>query len=70
MFEADIYIKMGLEYCWSNPLTVSILLGILKWIAVRTETTEDDRILTMIRNFIKPKVLTVTNGDNNDEKAK
>ena len=49
---------MILDYCWRNPLTISILLGVLKWIAVRTETTEDDRILTMIRNFIRPKVLS------------
>ncbi len=64
MFEADLYLKMALDYIHRNPISIGILFGLLKWVAMRTETTEDDKILTMVRNFIKPKGLTVTGGDN------
>jgi len=55
MINPDIYIMAVGAFIKANPLTFGLLWALLKLLAKRSPSTEDDRILTMIGNFIKVK---------------
>jgi len=55
MINPDIYLTAAGSFIKANPLTFGLLWALLKLLAKRSPSTEDDKILTMIGNWIGVK---------------
>jgi len=49
---ADAWILDGLQYLYENPIFTGLLLGVAGWLAGKTKTRVDDRIVARVAEML------------------